>query len=129
MLGAYGFFYAIYRERIEAGTEVGELAKAKDELKKQEKRVERALSAALPLTLVPLVVWLIFLGPVIEEVEAAVDVCFSFDHYSAIDVAFFAAANAWAVIALLQGIQFFRLRRKRKEIQQKLSAPATPPAG
>lgn len=118
MLGAYGFFYGIYRARIEKGLEVGRPAKAENKLQEQIKEVSQAYSAAWPLALVPLLVWLIFLGPIVEEFEAAWEVCFSLDHYSAIDVAFFVAANAWLAIAILVGWQVVRLRRKKGQLRE-----------
>lgn len=121
MLGAYGFFYGIYRERIEKGLEVGSAAHADEVLEGQIEDVSKAMSAAWPLALVPFVIWLIFLGPVIEELEAAWDVCFSLDHYSAIDVAFFAAANAWLLIAAIVSWQLWRLRKKKPELEETLA--------
>lgn len=117
MLGAYGFFYGNFRDVIRAGLEVEERSDNDNIRARNRREVDAALNAASALALVALAVWLIFLGPVVEEIEAAFAVCFSLDHYSAIDVAFVAAASAWLPIALVVGSQAVRLWRKRRELK------------
>lgn len=112
MLAAYGFFFGNYGPAIAAGLEVGDPSGNQKEDLADIKKVTAGRTAALLLGVVPLAVWLIFLGPVIEEIEAAANVSFSLSRYSAVDVAFFAAANAWLVIAILQLVRAGRLWAK-----------------
>lgn len=124
MLAAYGFFYGLYKERIQAGLEVGTTKEDKAGYGKQTKQVDSARRIAWFLGLVPLVVWLIFLGPVVEEIEAACAVDFSLDYYSAVDVAFVAAATAWLVIALIVFRQALELGKTRKRLTREKPASA-----
>lgn len=117
MLGAYGFFYGNYREVIHTGLEVGERSDNDNIREQQSRDVGAALSVTHSLGFVAAVVWLIFLGPVIEEVEAAFAVSLSLHHYSAIDVAFVLAATAWLGIAIIVWHQAWKLRSKRDELK------------
>lgn len=116
MLAAYGFFYGLFKERIQGGLEVGTTLEDKAGYRKQVAQVNSARRIAWLLGAVPLVVWLIFLGPVVEEVEAAADVSFSLDHYSAVDVAFVLAAMAWLAIAVLVFRQAWKLRETAQRL-------------
>ncbi len=116
MLAAYGFFYNALRGQIEAGSNVGDRAANETALKAQRESVDGAKHAALLLGLIPFFVWLVFLKPVVEEVEAAIDVCFSLHHYSALDVAFVLLANSWLLIGILQLLQVRKLTKKRKTL-------------
>jgi hypothetical protein len=118
MLGAYAFFYGIFRDRIDAGLQVGEAAKAEGVREEQAVTVKQALSTTLPLGFVALTVWLIFLGPVVEALDAGVELGLPPDDYSAIDVAFVVAANVWFAIALILFVQAFRLDRKRRNVRR-----------
>lgn len=127
MLASYGFFFSFYRDRIESGFEADETPPSENDEEAAIAEVSTARSAALLLGIVPLAVWLIFLGPVIEEVEAAFAVDFSFEHYSATDVAFVAAASAWFVIAFIllkQAVALWLKLRKLRTRQQKQAATA-----
>lgn len=128
MLGAYGFFYGIYRDRIEAGTDAGSPKASVPSVEEQIDLVTRARAAAALLGIVPFVVWLIFLGPAIEELEAAFEVDFAFSHYSAVDVAFFAVANAWLVIAAIMFGRVVGLQIDLGKLRSKLKALAASPA-
>lgn len=111
MLASYGFFYGLYKERIQVGLEVGTTKADKAGYEKQVKQATTARRTAWLLGTVSLVVWLIFLGPVVEEIQAACAVDFALSHYSAVDVAFVGAATTWLVIAAMVFHQVLALRR------------------
>lgn len=116
MLGAYGFFYGALRDTIADGLEVGRPAGNPTDREAQRKAVERAKRTALLLGLVPFVVWLIFLKPAVNEIEAGFDVDFSFSRYSALDIVFVLLAFAWLLIAFILLGQYFKLRQKAKNL-------------
>lgn len=111
MLAAYGFFYGIYRERIDAAARGDDEGESAPETANLIAAAKSARSVALCLGILSLVIWLVFLVPVWEELEAAADVCFSFDHYSALDIVFVILASVWLPIA-------FILLRQATKIQE-----------
>ncbi|HEX6205701.1 MAG TPA: hypothetical protein VFZ29_07835 [Solirubrobacterales bacterium] len=116
MLGAYGFFYGALRETIAKGLEVGKPAGNETGRQAQRKVVATAKKTALGLGLVPLAIWLIFLKPAINEIEAAVDVGFSLSHYSALDIVFVLLTFGWLLIAFILLGQYFALREKERKL-------------
>lgn len=114
MLGAYGFFYGALSGRIESGLDVGRAGGNPTERAKQRRQVRTAKNTALLLGLVPLILWLIFLKPAINEIEAAFAADFSFHHYSPLDIVFVLLAFAWLPIAYIPLRQFKELRSKEK---------------
>jgi hypothetical protein len=116
MLGAYGFFYGALRDTIAKGLEVGRPAGNPTDRRAQQKIVAAAKKTALGLGLVPLAIWLIFLKPAINEIEAASDAGFSLSHYSALDVVFVLLAFGWLLIAFVLLGQYFELRKKQSTL-------------
>ncbi len=119
MLAAYGFFFGIYRDRIDDSAYGGEGDDTVHAVEARIAEAESARSVAVLLGIVPLIVWLMFLVPVVEEFEAAIDVRFSFDHYSALDVVFVALATFWLAIALIQFNQARKIRVQVKDLKVK----------
>ncbi|HEU4739644.1 MAG TPA: hypothetical protein VFS54_11290 [Solirubrobacterales bacterium] len=116
MLGAYGFFYGALRDTIATGLEVGKPAGNPTDKEAQRKVVETAKKTALLLGLVPLAIWLIFLEPAVNEIEAGFDVGFSLEHYSALDIVFVLLTFSWLLIAFVLLDQYSKLRRKEKKL-------------
>lgn len=116
MLAAYGFFYNALKDRIDAGLDVGDPAGNEVGKKAQRDTVKNAKLYVLILGLVPLLIWLVFLPPVIEEAEAAIDVCFSLSHYSALDVVFVLLANTWLLIGIFVLVKLRALGKEKKRL-------------
>lgn len=116
MLGAYGFFYGALRDRIDKGLEVGRPAGNETDRQAQRKVVAAAKKTALLLGIIPLGIWLVFLKPAVNEIEAGFDVCFSFSHYSALNIVFVLLAFSWLLIAFVLLRQYVSLRKKESKL-------------
>jgi hypothetical protein len=112
MLAAYGFFYNIYKGRIEAAEDIGAAAANLVAWDAQVALVKRGRTAAILLALVPIVVWLLFLKETVDEVEAAIDVHFDLGRYSTLDVVLVVLANSWLAIAVAVALQVPPLTKK-----------------
>jgi hypothetical protein len=118
MLAAYGFFYNAFRGRVEAGKEIGAPAASLTPWNTQVKKVRQARSAARVLGLVPLLVWAIFLKPVVDQIDAGIEAGFALDHYSALDVVFVVLANAWLLVAVISLLDAKSLSTKKSQLEQ-----------
>lgn len=123
MLAAYGFFYNAYKARIEEGKEVGDPAANTTAWTAQHTKVKRARAAARLLGIVPLVVWLIFLKPMVDQIDAAIDVKFALDRYSALDVVFVVLANTWLLVAAVALLEAKALSKKKTDLEDAKPKP------
>jgi hypothetical protein len=122
MLAAYGFFYGALKGRIEAGSDVGDLAGEPDAREEQRGALRKARNTALALGIVPLGIFLIFLKEIVNEIDAALDVNFALSHYSALDIVFVLIASSWLLIAVILLVQAGSLHSKLGEYAEPAEA-------